>query len=1062
MTQVHQEKAFQAEIAQYLEQHGWLHSPDSSGYDKQRALFPEDVLAWLAETQPENFRKIVPEGGVASSAAVQKAQARILDRIAKTLALPESQGGGTLRLLRRGFDLAGARRFDMMTAPPADDRNPQLTAKYKKNRLRVVQEVVYSESKADRIDLVLFLNGIPVATIELKTDLTQSVGDAVAQYKRDRRPEHEPLLTYGRGALVHFAVSDSDIQMTTHLEGEATRFLPFNKGHNNGAGNPPVDGDARTSYLWREILDLDTWLTIISKFIYVNHDRTTDPLTGKQLDKTQIRFPRYHQWRSVTRLVDAARQEGPGHKYLVQHSAGSGKTDSIAWTAHRLASLHTAAGDKIFDSIIVIADRQVLDRQLQDAVDQLVVATGQFQAVTRGSEGSKTTQLIDALESGVQIIGVTLQTFPHALAKMREDGGSLAGKKFAVVVDEAHSSQSGNAAKAVKETLYLNDEAKEPAVDENDLGDPDFEPAGADQDVLNAMAAHADQDQKISFLAFTATPKAKTLELFGRPGADGTPEPFDLYSMKQAIEEGFILDVLKNYTTYEMAARIAQRANEDGGSEEIDVRRGTRAYIGLVELHPTNVASKVAEILTHFTTTVQHQLGGRAKAMVVTSSRKAAVQYQRAFTRAIAQRGLDVHTLVAFSGQLPNPAVEQIPGVPSIVPDVSEASENRDNPGFRGGAVDEAFHQEGQHILIVANKYQTGFDEPLLVAMYVDKQLSGISAVQTLSRLNRIAPGKTDTYVLDFVNDPQEVLRAFQTYYEDATIETESDPDLVADLLGKLEGAALFTWAEVDRTWDAWSVAGGELKGAKGASGHNAVMGCLAPAIDRFAERWKSAVARGDKEGRERLEEFRDTLGSYVKAYSFFSQLIHFGDSRYEKLGVFSDLLGRSLRGFGADDPGSKAVDVSDVVLTHYKLEKVRQETLELHAGEGQGLQGMTEAGLAREAERKTATQTELIEKVNHYFGDLTDNPDYAVGTIDLINSEITTYVDLREQALHNSDSDLRSSPTLRTEIENALFREDSTSNAVRERLQEMPYEQLLELLEMAGLFSKLRGEESV
>ena len=381
--------------------------------------------------------------------------------------------------------------------------------------------------------------------------------------------------------------------MTTKLDGPATTFLPFNMGDANGAGNPPEIG---ARFFWEQVLDRDAWLTILAKFVYVNHETQEDPLTGAVTEKHQIRFPRFHQWRAVTKLVDAAREEGSGHHYLIQHSAGSGKTDSIAWTAHRLASLHRSDGQKVFDTVIVIADRQVLDRQLQDAVDQLVTATGTFQAVTRGSGSSKTEQLREALTAGVPIIGVTLQTFPYALKAMQEKGSTLAAKRFAVIADEAHSSQSGQASAAVRKVVYLNDP---PA------GTEEMEP-GADQDALVEMAAQADQDKRISFFAFTATPKAKTLEQFGRRDSSGQLVPFDLYSMKQAIEEEFILDVLKNYTSYEQAARIKLAAESE--DVDVDVRTGTSAYLHAVEMHPTNISTKVREIIRHFQAAVQPQV----------------------------------------------------------------------------------------------------------------------------------------------------------------------------------------------------------------------------------------------------------------------------------------------------------------------------------------------------------------------------------------------------------------------------------------------------------------------
>lgn len=1033
MTSPHQELAFQDEIASYLEAHGWLRSQNSAGYDKERAVFPEDLLGWLEETDADNFHKIVPDTNDETARA--RGEQRILDRVAKRLAQPPEQNGGTLGVLRHGFDIPGARRFTMLQQPPADNRNDHLLKRFAQNRLRVVQEVGYSTRKTDRIDLVLFVNGLPVATIELKTDFTQSLNNAKEQYKKDRLPAGEPLLTEFRGALVHFAVTDSEIAMTTKLNGDVTTFLPFNRGNRNGAGNEAVEGKARTAYFWEDVLERDAWLHILTKFIYINHQTSVDAVTGEIISKRHLRFPRYHQWRAVTKLTRHAREHGTGQNYLIQHSAGSGKTDSIAWTAHRMAALHTTDGTKVFDGVIVIADRQVLDRQLQDAVDQLVNATGTFQAITRGSEGSKTKQLVEALTSGVPIIGVTLQTFPYALRQIRDEGGELAGKRYAVIADEAHSSQTGDSANALRELLYTSEAPA--SLDE--------EP-GADQDALIAMAAHNDADNRISFFAFTATPKAKTLETFGTRVGDGF-EPFDLYSMKQAIEEGFILDVLKNYTTYDFAARIARRnAEGEETSEDFDRRTGTRALIGLVELHPTNVTSKVDVILDHFTSTVQHELGGRAKAMVVTSSRAAAVKYSRAFTKRIAQRGLSLKTLVAFSGSVDDPDVTPMPGVER--PQVTEASMN---PDLRGGDLAAVFGQSDQHILIVANKYQTGFDQPLLVAMYVDKQLSGIAAVQTLSRLNRRYDGKLNTYVLDFVNDREAVLEAFQTYYEDASIEQNSDPDLVSDLRAKLEAQNIYTYAEVDQVWATWTnTRTREVK-------HTKLGALLAPAFERFKARWRDAVTVGDTEAREVLEDFRSTLSQYVKSYAFFSQILHYGDPHYEKLSVFADLLARLLRSFTADEPDAAPVDVSDIVLTHYKLERVREDDLELVSGEGEGLRGLTEAGLSKARERARSSKDELIEVVNKYLGDLDELEEYKVSGIETMKAELRESSELQVQARNNLKVDFGFSPLLVDKVQMALWRQGGAQNRIRDAMQRMPHDQLINMLLDAGLYEELR-----
>ncbi|MDK7741341.1 type I restriction endonuclease subunit R [Helcobacillus massiliensis] len=1035
-TDLAKEKAFQQEIATHLENHGWLHSPNTQGYDKERALFPADVLAWLSESDPENYERIVPAD--LTGDARKKAEEKILDRLVRVLAMPEAHGGGTLNVLRKGFSYPGARRpFTMMQMPPADDRNPRLTERYQRNRLRVVQEVVYSTTKTDRIDLVLFTNGIPTATIELKTGFTQSLEAAKQQYRTDRRPDREPLLTALRGALVHFAVSDTAIAMTTRLDGPSTYFLPFDTGHNNGAGNPPNPTGHRTHYFWEDVLDRDAWLTVLAKFIYVNHQERTDPATGDRITSSQIRFPRFHQWRAVNALVHAARREGPGHKYLIQHSAGSGKTDSIAWTAHRLASLHTPGGDKVFDSVIVIADRQVLDRQLQDAVDQLVTTTGTFEAITR-ADGSKTDQLTDALIRGVPIIGVTLQTFPYALAKMKDSDGQLAGRTFAVIADEAHSSQTGSASSALKQLLYSGEQKADgaPVGDEAD--------ADSDQEALTRMAASVDDYGRISFFAFTATPKAKTLELFGRkPSPDEKEQPFDLYPMKQAIEEGFILDVLKNYTSYELAARIARKGEEDL-DDEIDIRSGTRAYIKAVELHPTNIDQKVREIIRHFNGVVRHELGGRAKAMVVTKSRAAAVEYARHFQKVSEAEGHDLQALVAFSGEVPDPDVKPVPGVER--PTVTEHSMN---PRLKGRDLAKVFAEPGEHVLIVANKYQTGFDQPLLVAMYIDKELSGITAVQTLSRLNRTMPGKNNTYVLDFVDQADRIEEAFQEYYEDARIERSSDPELVANMLMKLDSTGIYTQSEVEQVWVTWTKAGAKPAGLSGP---------LDQAVDRFAKRWQDAIYDGDTKARDELIDFRSTLRQYVTSYAFFSQILNFGDPRYEKFSVFADLLARKLRDFSDDTVEKVDVDVSDIVLTHYKLEKLRDEQLQLRSGEADGLSGITEAGMAQIRERERSSHAAIIEKVNKYFGDLEARDEYKVGFAQGLFAEALDDEKAQSIAAANTKMDFLNTAGMLRIVEDAQWSVDEGNAAVLKFAREMPPQLLLRLLvDEMGLWEALR-----
>jgi type I restriction enzyme R subunit len=1017
VAQLHTEKAFEDEFCAHLAEHGWLYSPDDAGYDKVRALFPDDLFGWLAGANPEGFEKVF---GTAESPNEHKRN-QTVDHLAKRLGTDAYQhGGGTLHTLRSGLDVIGARRFPLLQQPPADSLNPATQALYAKNRLRVMRQVRYSTRHGNSLDLVLFCNGLPVATIELKTNATQSVQDAIRQYQSDRDPKDEPLLTAGRGALVHFAVSTDQVFMTTRLAGAGTRFLPFNRGHDHGAGNPPIEGTVPAAYLWREILDRDTFLEVLAKFVYLKHEETTDPITREKRTRTDVRFPRYHQWRAVTKLVRATREEGAGQSYLVQHSAGSGKTDSIAWLAHRLASLHTSDGVKVFDGVVVIADRQVLDKQLQQAIDQLVTATGTFQAITRGGDSSKSQRLSEALLAGKPIIGVTLQTFPETLAKIQEAGG-LQERRYAVVADEAHSSQTGEATAKLRVALSYTP-------DEGELDD--------EEDALAIMARRANEGGRLSFYAFTATPKEKTLKLFGRrPTPDATPEPFDLYPMKQAIEEGFILDVLRNYAQWKMLARLQVATGQD---MEYETGSGQKAYRRFTELNPTTITEKTRVIVEHFTQTVQSQLGGRAKGMVVTDSRAAALRYKQAFDAVVDELELPIKALVAFSGEVEDPSS------PHHGTRLTEASAN---PDARGKALDVAFQRDEFKLMIVANKYQTGFDQPLLVAMYVDKQLSGITAVQTLSRLNRMIPGKEETYVVDFVNEPEAIRAAFQDYYEDAQVLTESDEHLVFDLRSKLDAAGFYTWADIDLLYSAWVSTGRARK-------HTAVLSRLYPAEERWSHAWRQAVFDHDTEQQDRCREFRAAAAQYVRAYEFFSQFVNYGDPAYEKLAVYLRLLVRML----ADTTTSEApVDVSGVVLTHFRLQKLSQQDLQLVSGEAQGLTGMTEAGLAAQREKEHASKTQLVDYVNELFegSQLTEND--RVSSVETLMNAMVADHDLQVEAVANSPADFRYSPTLTTLTEDALWTSDIGHQNAMKELRGKPVEQIVRLLLRLGLHDRLK-----
>lgn len=895
---IHNEYVFENEICAELKKQGWLHSPSDAGYDRELALFPEDVFVWLEESQTEQFQKLVKPGD--SDAHRTKAKNEILQRLAKSLDAPLASGGGTLDVLRKGFKASPA-KFEMCQFKPADGLNQETLDRYSKNRLRVMQQVYYSNKRRPdgkyhqySIDLVFFLNGIPVATVELKTDHTQSMHDAVAQYKQDRDPKGEPLLSFGHRALVHFAMSNFEVQMTTKLAGLDTYFLPFNMGNNGGAGNPSREDTSPTAYMWEQIWQKDNWLSILGRFMHLEKIQDTDAVTGERKLKETLLFPRFHQWSAVSSLIETSRIQGPGHRYLIQHSAGSGKTNSIAWLAHQLSTLHSS-GAKVFDAVIVITDRTVLDDQLQSAIKQIDAKTGVVAAI-RGDGESKSKQLAEALSGNKPIIVVTIQTFPFVLDKLREAGEKL-GKNFAIIADEAHSSQTGTTATKLRAVLSDADFAAL-----GDGGEIDIEAT-----LLAEMEARASAPN-LSFYAFTATPKAKTLELFGVMGDDGLPKPFHLYTMQQAIEEKFILDVLQNYTPYRVAFKLAHNGQEyDSTAPLVDQSEAVKELMHWLRLHPTNIDSKVSIIVEHFRATIARMLGGKAKAMVVTGSRKEAVRYKLAFDKYVEEKKYkDVQALVAFSGEVEDPESGPKP-----------FTESNMNTGLKRRSLPEAFKTNDYQVMLVANKYQTGFDQPLLCAMYVDKRLSGVNAVQTLSRLNRVATGKDQTYVLDFVNDPEEIRESFLPYFRTAELTNITDRNIVADLERKLVSAGIFDADDVVRVSDL-------IVTAKPHKGNNALTASLSKPRDIYRSKLKEARTAQNWAEVDSLEDFRKTVGSYIKAYGFLSQVYDYGDTDLERLYLFLKQLEKVI----ADSAPESFIDLSQVELLRYQVTEQKRASL--------------------------------------------------------------------------------------------------------------------------------------
>ncbi|QQE80432.1 type I restriction endonuclease subunit R [Alicyclobacillus sp. SO9] len=900
MTQIHTEKALEEAIEGHLIDYGWTKG-DPATFDRQRALFPETFTKFVQETQPDHYQKLVGFFGAKTNEEIVKRLVQVLER------------DGMLKVIRKGFDIYGV---PVKTAffKPASGLNPETIARYEQNVLTVTRQVHYSvKDKEKSLDMVLSINGLPVMTLELKNQYTgQRVQNAIRQYKEDRDPR-ELLFQFKKRALVHFAVDPDEVYMTTKLNGKNTFFLPFNRGYNFGAGNPPSDG-FRTAYLWEDVWQKDSFLELLQKFLHLQVEEKVKD--GKKTTTETMIFPRYHQRDAVLRILTDVLKVGPGHNYLIQHSAGSGKTNTIAWLAHRLSNLHGSDDKSIFDGIIVITDRKVLDRQLQDAIYQFDHVQGVVQQIDKNSK-----QLKAALENKeAKIIISTLQKF----GVISNQVADLSDKNFAIVVDEAHSSQSGKAADAVKEVLAAGSlEEAEHIQREVDARNTDME------DRIVEKVAKDGPQKNLSYFAFTATPKAKTIEMFGRkPSPEESAQPFHLYSMRQAIEEEFILDVLKNYTTYKAFYKLAKAVEDDPTLEE---KPAKKAIARFASLHPHNVSQKTEIMVEHFRNVTRNKIGGRAKAIVVTSSRLHALRYKKAFDEYIQRKHYtDVQTLVAFSG--------------TVVDEDISYTEPEIN-GFGEGELPEKFDTDDYQVLIVANKYQTGFDQPLLHTMYVDKKLSGIQAVQTLSRLNRKTRGKEDTFVLDFANEADDIRKAFQDYYEVTNLGEATDLNLIFDLKSRLEQVQLIWPDDIEALCEVFY--SGKAKNAA------ALHKYTDPAVERF----KALPNDGQ-------EEFRSTLSTFVRVYSFVTQIAPFQSVAMHKFYTYTRLLLRKL-----PQRGRVTLDLDDeVAMEYYRLQETWNGNIALAKGEQGEVDGITQAGTGTN-EKKMAQLSSIISVLNEAFG---------------------------------------------------------------------------------------------
>ncbi len=911
------EAAFEAVIESHLLANGYTRIAEA-GFDQARAIFPETILDFIRETQPKEWAKLEALHGT-------KTGEQIITDLCKWM-----DAHGCLATLRHGFKCYG-RTLRVAFFKAAHGLNPELEERYAKNRVGITRQLHFSARNEKSLDTVLSVNGIPVATVELKNPLTnQTVEDAMRQYRLDRDPR-EPIFDFKKRTLVHFAVDTEQVFMTTRLAGTATHFLPFNKGCDGGAGNPsdPQGRNYRTAYLWEEALQRDSLLDMLARFLHLQIEEKRDD-QGRKVKRESIVFPRYHQLQAVRKLEAAAKAEGPGHNYLVEHSAGSGKSNTIGWLAHRLASLHNAQEQRVFDSVIVVTDRVVLDQQLQDTIYQFEHKQGVVQRVDESSR-----QLAEALENAVPIIITTLQKFPFVsrqLLKMAEERGEKASgvlptRHCAVIVDEAHSSQSGETATDLKEVLggeELRAEATKRAEEEG---------MAAFEELFRSMAKRGRQ-ANLSFFAFTATPKHKTFAVFGRNGT-----PFHRYTMRQAIEEGFIMDVLKNYTTYAAYFKLLKSCEDDPNVER---KKAAKALARFMRLHPHNIAQKTEVMVEHFNRATRHKIGGRAKAMVVTGSRLEAVRYKRSFDVYIKEKGYAIKTLVAFSGTVVD---EDFPG--------KTYTEEGMNAGIHQKELPEKFATTEYQVLLVAEKYQTGFDQPLLHTMYVDKRLAGIQAVQTLSRLNRIHPLKEETFVLDFVNDRQEIQEAFKQYYEGAEMGEEVKPERLYEIKAELDGCGIYLAEEVLRFCEIYF----KPKERQSVSDHKAMNAVLDPAIDRF-----SAMLDSDEEA---AELWRGKFMAFRNLYAFLSQIIPYQDSDLERLYTFLRYL---LPKFPKRRSGPAYQFDEEVRLEYYRLQKIAEGSIDLRQGYIKPLDGPKEVGSGALHDDKI-TLSQLIDLLNERFG---------------------------------------------------------------------------------------------
>jgi type I restriction enzyme R subunit len=915
----HTEDSFEITIEKQLLSNGYERMV-SQDFDKSRALFPKVVIEFIKKSQPKQWDKLRIIHGERTGEVVVQELSRMLDT------------SGSLSVLRHGFKCYGQRLY-MAFFKPANGLNPDTLESYQLNRLGVCRQLQYSAKNTNELDLCISINGLPILTAELKNPMTGSrCYDAIKQYQKDRDPR-EKIFQYKLRTLVHFAVDPDLVFMTTKLAKDATHFLPFNKGNQGGAGNPSCENDYTTAYLWKEVWHKDSLLDIIGKFMHLQvEDKLTDE--GQKYTKETLIFPRYHQLVLIHKLLKETIKEGPGNNYLIEHSAGSGKSNSIAWLAHRLSSIHNKEDKKIFNSIIVITDRIVLDRQLQDTIYQFEHKQGVVVKIDKDSK-----QLAEALESETPIIITTLQKFPFVTDHIIEiqnkyiqkSEGILPDRNYAVIIDEAHSSQSGDTATELKTIL-----GGENLIQEIKERYQEYESSNSDSDneILKKMASRG-KLRNLSFYAFTATPKHSTLGVFGRDG-----KPFHKYSMRQAIEEGFIMDVLKNYTTYKAYYGLIKKAEKDLNVEK---KKAAKALTKYLELHEHNIAQKTITIIEHFRTHTMHKIGGKAKAMVVTSGRLEAIRYKQSFDEYIKKKGYtDIKALVAFSGVVKD----------DINPSISYTEVEMNN-GIKESELPFQFATVNYQILLVAEKYQTGFDQPLLHTMYINKRLDGIQTVQTLSRLNRMHPLKEDTFILDFINNRDDILEAFKQFYEGAEMGEDPEPGKLYQLYEEIRLSALIDEKDLINFSQVYF----KPRTKQNPNDHKLITLSLKPTIDNFSQ------LLDDNE--DQAELLRSKLKGFRSVYSYLSQIIPFTDSDLEILYAYL----RHLLPCLPSHYSYNTYNFDDTVrLQYYRLQKEAEGDLNLISGEVKPLKGPCDVGTAK-ATDEDIELSKLINVLNERFG---------------------------------------------------------------------------------------------